>query len=204
MIIILKIEWIIHILLHKLNLWSGPKLLFIFFHLFGCLFLLLSQLRGCPAPYSRQVHRINNVGRYTHVPTTSASLYDYISVTYTTPLSSFPSRSVCQGLVDYDFILDTSTFYMALSLDTYSQTGFVSVLQAFTGSRIANLKVSYLTVDPLFTDSFSISQFAPAFMPPIPGPSSNSFHINFTDSTGVILDQTHENVLLPFLTVIDF
>lgn len=56
--------------------------------------------------------------------------------------------------------------------------------------------MTYLTVDPSFPHPFSVSSYIDSTS--LNGPGSETFFINFTDSTGVILDMTHENVLLAF------
>ena len=122
---------------------------------------------------------------------------------YAAALPSAPSRTPVLGICDFNFNLSTADFIFYLQLETMSQVGFGSRLISNLGSLIQNLRLRYLTVDSLFTSPFSQSYFSSSSNPPVVGPFSLSYYINFTGSAGVSLDLTHGNSMLAFLHIYD-
>lgn len=126
------------------------------------------------------------------------------TVTYSQPLTATPTREVILALPNLEFKMGKSRMYLWIELYDQTASQFRFSLDTAAATDITNLVISYLSVDPAFTSSFSCSYFLDEGLSPLVyGPGSITSYINFTASTGVVLNMAHENVMLAFLHIVD-
>lgn len=72
---------------------------------------------------------------------------------------------VAIGLINFEFKFSTTDFNFTAIFAGKANWGFQTDIWTNVGSDIADMKMAYLTVDPLFTSPFSISYFTSVKMP---------------------------------------
>ena len=94
------------------------------------------------------------------LPQTGKLLNQNVSVTYSSALTAAPTRVVALGIVDFKFSLSDSNMFIYVVNVGMSQTGFIMNVQVNVDTYfLAPMKISYLTVDPSFTQPFSVNYF---------------------------------------------
>ena len=76
-------------------------------------------------------------------------------------------------------------------------------MTANSNSYLSILRTTYMTIDNSFTAPFSMNYFFPRVNYQSSTGFAVRYYVNFTSSTGVLLNTSHENVLLPFMHYID-
>jgi hypothetical protein len=108
-----------------------------------------------------QVNLNINKGRFSYSSPQSGTLLNQnVSVTYSSALTAAPTRVVALGIVDFKFSLSDSNMFIYVVNVGMSQTGFIMNVQVNVDTYfLAPMKISYLTVDPSFTQPFSVNYF---------------------------------------------
>lgn len=77
------------------------------------------------------------------------------------------NRGVNLGIIDFDHLLTDPTFTLIITNPYISTTGlWINVTYNVASYIISGIKLAYLTVDPTFTEPFSISSFSKVFSSP--------------------------------------
>ena len=75
------------------------------------------------------------------------------------------NRAVNFGLADFDYQISDSLFTMIITNPFVSTTGlWINITYNSGNYFLSGIKLSYLTVDPTFTEPFSISSFSKVFL----------------------------------------
>lgn len=122
------------------------------------------------------------------------------------------NRLVTTGIINFDYQLSDPIFTLIIINPYISTTGFWINVTYNVGTYIlSGIKMAYLTVDPIFTEPFSITYFTVVnFLfiqwmvnAPLQGPFAITYYVNFTQSTGVILNLSNDNGMLAFQHIIN-
>lgn len=99
--------------------------------------------------------------RFAFVPSSSGPITDTGTYTYATPLTAVPTRGVIFGIVNLDLQVTNPDLILSIINTNRYQTGFDYSVDSNNGTYISTLLLSFLTVDPSFTQPFSITYFSP-------------------------------------------
>lgn len=100
------------------------------------------------------------------------------------------------GIVDINYNVNTLSINFNTQPTTSSQTGFDMLIEVSDISRLTTLKINYMTIDPSFPYTISINHFSYTSL--LIGPFDDPVYINFTQSSGTLLDLSHQNAMLAF------
>lgn len=113
------------------------------------------------SPYFVAGMIIDNLGRFSFTASMSGPITDHGTCTYASPLSGAPARMVVLGIVNWDYQLPNADIIFKAIVESLMSTGFGFSVTSNDGSYISSLVFSYLTADPTFIPSFSLTYFNP-------------------------------------------
>ena len=106
-----------------------------------------------------------NSGQFGYAPAFSGPFSNQVvTVMYGLTMTGV-SRQIALGLINFNYDLTDTNLYFRIIMSALGTNGFQANFSSNMGSYfLSTTRISYLTVDPAFTQSFSISYFNPVLL----------------------------------------
>lgn len=124
------------------------------------------------------------------------------TIVYSSAIVNTNLKKPTLGITDLGYVIATGRIYLLIMIETYTLTQMTFSVAVNLRSCLTSLKLTYMALDNSFTPAFSMNYFFPNVNQNSSSISAQ-YYVNFTSSTGVTLNTSHENVLLPFMHYID-
>ena len=92
-------------------------------------------------------------------PTDLGAVVYTVCPTYSSSLSGPPTISIALSILDMEYLLDQNRITFDAVYQNKSMTGFCFTLELMRRQDLVSVLMTYLTVDPAFTEPFSIAFF---------------------------------------------